>query len=1261
MRRLHRIPKLGSNGTTETTVYLQSGGIRYKVEYEAFPSQTFGSTSFSAQIDVYVCTNASSNDSQENCESLDNPSDPDGADPIDDFSVSNREVTYELIDEFLTWDVGANRSALQEGYFPQAPGDTTAGGTCNGWDSNTDTGNDDYNGYNIRWPTDLDPFGPAYCGSLPTPLADNCRGTGFQQGDVIPADWMNDKRNVINARLSPNGTTFDQAPFFENFRDGGDSFLDLLNTANRPLIAFGSTPLGASMNNFYSWYRTAGGWRATASLRDPDWGCRKKYLIILTDGDDTCTGGLTAACNTATNLRLQEAMRSYVVAFGIPGGGNALKCIAENGGQPDCTACETGCVAEGEPGYATCELPGCVRCTPGCLKPADPGFVECGDGDGDPLYPQNKAELVRALTDILESIREESRAFASAAVPSVEANVKDKIYLSDFTPLGGEAFWDGHLDAYLKPLPIDSETGLPADEPGDTDYRSCASFPSACHLWDVGQRLLLQSPTPDDISSGTRMLGTGLQERRLLYPDSSGALVLLDEPIRRNDDTVWIDFLRGLGFQDAALSPVPQANKDRATAIIDRLLVQKTSVVTEPCPPPNQDDDCTRNVTFVLGDAFHSDPLVIENPRDFEDFASDKFGTGGTCDGTASTDAGYRCFAFLHQYRRKVLLVGANDGQLHAFDAGRISRDTLPLPLPYNVGDGVEMFSVLPRLGLPIVRDQAEGNRHIYGVDGPIVSGDAFFQSDEQWHTMVVASMRDGGLILGGAMVHQPENGAAGSTTLRNGYFALDVTQPDPLEERTFGFVPRSQYLDTDSSTAGDPDPGAVPGCLDPDGGTRPSCPRPYPLMLWEFNDTAETGLPFDEDLNNLPDFGVSWSKPVLTRVRLDTGAVDAGGNPVLEERFVVVIGGGFDAAKIRDANPDVGNFVYILDAETGSVLYKREVLGGVPAVAVLDSDGDNVANTIYFGTTAGRLYKMDVSTAPELTTVTVRDTAGTAVSVERVNAPDWEPFVTFRTGNDEPVFLQIQVLFLQRLARYALVFGTGLRPDLWDPDAGQGRFYVLVDDGWTAIDPNTSLPFVPRTEASYTQVTPDGITLGTGVNLLLDPFPGLRPGWYMLLDEDERVITKAFGLSGILIISSFQPEVVPEGTALDRVCSRTGRSRNFVVFTFNGDPVSDLDLSGAKDRALEISDFVSAPVVDQTQTQNVSGSSGDDGADDDDDSSPSNPRIAEIIDVLKQQGPSNARYGNYYLRLGQRMSQRGMFYPACIPIAILERNWREN
>ena len=54
-------------------------------------------------------------------------------------------------------------------------------------------------------------------------------------------------------------------------------------------------------------------------------------------------------------------------------------------------------------------------------------------------------------------------------------------------------------------------------------------------------------------------------------------------------------------------------------------------------------------------------------------------------------------------------------------------------------------------------------------------------------------------------------------------------------------------------------------------------------------------------------------------------------------------------------------------------------------------------------------------------------------------------------------------------------------------------------------------------------------------------------------------------------------------------------------------------------------------------------------------------PRLGAITGILMKQGPSNARYGNYFLRLGQRMSKRGIFYPACVPIAVVQRNWREN
>jgi hypothetical protein len=273
----------------------------------------------------------------------------------------------------------------------------------------------------------------------------------------------------------------------------------------------------------------------------------------------------------------------------------------------------------------------------------------------------------------------------------------------------------------------------------------------------------------------------------------------------------------------------------------------------------------------------------------------------------------------------------------------------------------------------------------------------------------------------------------------------------------------------------------------------------------------------------------------------------------------------------------------------------------------------------------------------------------------------------------------------VSKIGRYALAFGTGDRENLWklplpSSPAEVGRFYVIVDDGFTRVAPVAPAPIpwwatpplsLPLTESIYPQILPSGGTVGTN---LLETGPR---GWYMLLDNDERVITKAFGLSGILIFSSFQPEIGPPDA--DELCARTGLSRNFVVFTRNGDPVTSLSIASAvaggdpddppvdptpntPERFLTLPDFVTSPFVEQTQTQNFAGGQAppeegtDVGASCSDDL-----RLNNLVEVLKDNGPSNSRYANFFLRIGQRMSQQGVFYPACVPIAVQETNWKEN
>ena len=74
--------------------------------------------------------------------------------------------------------------------------------------------------------------------------------------------------------------------------------------------------------------------------------------------------------------------------------------------------------------------------------------------------------------------------------------------------------------------------------------------------------------------------------------------------------------------------------------------------------------------------------------------------------------------------------------------------------------------------------------------------------------------------------------------------------------------------------------------------------------------------------------------------------------------KFVAVFGGGLDPEQ-----PGIsGNFLYMVDVETGKALYKRELAGAVPSEpAAVDTDQDGILDTLYVGTTGGLLYKVDL------------------------------------------------------------------------------------------------------------------------------------------------------------------------------------------------------------------------------------------------------------------------------------------------------------
>ena len=232
-------------------------------------------------------------------------------------SLGQKSISFVPVAEKIGWDNGVSRTNPSLGYFPSSS-DSVAGNSCGGWEPNTDTSVDPHSGYNLRWPT----------------VSGDPRGSAFNVGDMIPLDWLTSHRDDILARLAPNLTTdptaapdFRTSPYFQDQPISGTSYLRLKNQNVRPLVAVGSTPMGASLDAFRQWWSV---WRMVAQTQDFEFACRPVALIVLTDGDETCN---VNACTSATLLYQQYGIKVYTVGFGVPSAyGTQLACMAANGG-----------------------------------------------------------------------------------------------------------------------------------------------------------------------------------------------------------------------------------------------------------------------------------------------------------------------------------------------------------------------------------------------------------------------------------------------------------------------------------------------------------------------------------------------------------------------------------------------------------------------------------------------------------------------------------------------------------------------------------------------------------------------------------------------------------------------------------------------------------------------------------------------------------------------------------------------------------------
>ncbi|MEM7351208.1 MAG: hypothetical protein AAF657_10405 [Acidobacteriota bacterium] len=1079
--RANRIPKLGFKGTYETDIWYRvnqepsvSSGTTMVVRYKPRAGFDFGDEIFAADVEVFPCDDAT-------CTPTSTP------------------VYFDLVSDYGAWDNTTSRQPMQEGGFFSNQRNIFAGddfsnlgfeiNSCFGMEVNDDTfavtgppaiaatSQDTWFDHNVLWPTTQDIRGTDWdFDGMPN----SSREDFYDLGDFVPLDWQTRYDDTIQERLAPNVVAsgvdvpdFRVARYFADEIDtsitgnDGDNEnlpysrrLRLKDTNQRPLIAYGSTPLAESINDFDTWYSQ---WSVQAPKRDEEFACRRKVVILVTDGFDRCHWhdsdffDFCPAIPETTPIGFCKTGGAFQCACSDPILTDPTNEISELAVDPADPEVLTFVVGFGVP-----------EVDPNDFHRDEDGLDDMADagGTGTAFIARNQAELQSALQSILTALESDNRTFASASIPAIQSSSADKVFLSSFTPIPFDpqdtatlspnppapGFWPGRIDAFRKPLPLDAN-----DQPDTARVCEDTLVPannrqSGCHLFEVGDVLcetvatnlaLAPDEPPRNVFYGLEhVAGSGIpgaarpvRARLLDLPDD----VLGDKADDEfsdldTDDQEWVEDLGKVFLNENALKTYLEEDPTNLVPnsfVGERLAnVINTTVGLKGLSDPfvgdveacDTDGDMIDD-SFVMGDIFHASPLALSGPSNFSYFALDQCGLAQRTDIPSNCippdqldfgeDRGYRRFTADHVWRRRMLLVPANDGQMHFFDTGvrQVVDDTSTTDPSDTVelfgdGFGTELFSYMPRLVMPIVKEQAEGVRHVYSMDGSVTVNDVFIDpiddiggqstlTDRVWRTVVIGGLREAGDYF--LVPERVEN-------FKSGYFALDITQPDVVKERSSDDLTLLTCEDLGSSCA-EGQPQALeysPSCLARDSNglliANPDCPTrgnsaladlPFPAELWTFtdsrlldeeplnpiNDLETYYLDEDPSLSNghgVPDLGDAWSRPVVGQIEMcDLGGVscDAGSGTDLITKHVAIFGGGMDPDSKDDNDPSEqrGAYLYMVDVETGFPVYKRKLgtgTGSAPAdPAVLDIDNDGIFDVVYIGTTDGIMYKVDLKT----------------------------------------------------------------------------------------------------------------------------------------------------------------------------------------------------------------------------------------------------------------------------------------------------------
>ena len=647
-----------------------------------------------------------------------------------------------------------------------------------------------------------------------------------------------------------------------------------------------------------------------------------------------------------------------------------------------------------------------------------------------------RAVLVSSITDILEK----AQSFTAATVPSTRTASGGSFYTSFFLPSAKSAFWEGHLRAYRTDAVGDvfGQAGTCAFlDPDPGECNSGPANPAALPYWDAGEQI----PLPDSRTLYTSQVNAGTPGR-----------VVFDSGLTAMDTTI----------APFAMPPAPAPNViyPGSGALTEEGLADEVVSYARGCEFGTgvsgagvaSDLLCVPRA-WRLGDIFHSAPAVVPAPK------------------ATLNDASYQAFKSLYALRKRVIYTGSNAGFLHAFDAGTL--DITTSPPNYLDGSGTELFGFMPWEARQNIRNLSvdDPTTRTYYVDGSPQVVDVWFPSNptdttksiEEWHTILVGGMRQGG----------------------RAYYSLDVTNPDDL---------------------------AYPGYLwefpketDPDTIAVPTSVLPYLAQSWSQPIITRVRVKVDANDNS----GVGYERWVA----IITGGYDPASDPNDHANY--------------DPNAIAGRAILMIDVASGELLAMKRfdpaasdaqsaMQYAIPSTAgVLDLNFDGFADLVYVGDLGGQVFKWVINALGE-------DRVNDSSVAGDYSQPSWPLKLFFEapvtsvnpsTNYYKSFFTAPQAVYVGR--RLHLAFGSGERMNIgFEGLPGEdenNRYYAMTD-----LDPYELklAPYPTLTESNLNEI----LGPSSCENIL-------GRGFFLKVSDGEKFVTNTEIFRHYIFAGSFIPD----------------------------------------------------------------------------------------------------------------------------------------